>query len=141
MGEHMPKADYPFFFPFRVRYAETDAQGIVFNGNYLTYTDTAIYEYFRSLSFNFVEYVNQTGADFYTVRVEVDYLSPAHFDDEISAYVRTSHIGRSSLEFEVGIYQKDTDVEIVRAKVVWVNVDQKSKKPVQLPEELIQLLS
>ncbi len=59
----MPKADYKFFFPFRVRYAETDAQGIVFNGNYLTYTDTAIYEYFRSLSFNFVEYVNQTGAD------------------------------------------------------------------------------
>jgi acyl-CoA thioester hydrolase len=137
----MPKTDYQFFFPFRVRYAETDAQGIVFNGNYLTYTDTAIYEYFRSLSFDFVEYVNQTGADFYTVRVEVDYLSPAHFDDEIHAYVRTSRIGRSSLEFEVGIYHKDTDVEIVRAKVVWVNVDQKSKKPVKLPEDLIHLLS
>ena len=85
--------------------------------------------------------MNQTGADFYTVRVEVDYISPAHFDDEINAYVRTSRIGRSSLEFEVGIYQKDTDVEIVRAKVVWVNVDQKSKKPVPLPEDLIQLLS
>ncbi len=132
----MPKADYPFFFPFRVRYAETDAQGIVFNGNYFTYIDTAIYEYFRSLSYNYIEHLNKTGEDFHTARVEVDFMAPAHFDEEIEVYVRTSRIGRSSLTLKVRIYQKDNEVELVRAKVVWVNVDQETKKSVPLNEEI-----
>jgi len=35
---------YNFFHPFRVRYSEIDAQGIVFNAHYFTYFDTAITE-------------------------------------------------------------------------------------------------
>lgn len=33
----MAKADYKFFFPFRVLYSEIDAQGIVSKAHYLTY--------------------------------------------------------------------------------------------------------
>jgi acyl-CoA thioester hydrolase len=47
----MAKSDFKFFYPIRVRYAETDLQGIVFNAHYLTYFDTAIYEYLRDLPF------------------------------------------------------------------------------------------
>lgn len=35
------RADFGFFFPIRVRYAEIDGQGVVFNAHYLTYYDTA----------------------------------------------------------------------------------------------------
>jgi len=38
----MDDNQHKFYFQFRVRYAETDAQGIVFNGNYLTYKDTVL---------------------------------------------------------------------------------------------------
>ena len=45
----MKKKDFCFTHTFRVRYAEVDAQGIVFNAHYLTYFDCAITEYYRKL--------------------------------------------------------------------------------------------
>ena len=137
----MPKEDYQFFFPFRVRYGETDAQGIVFNAHYLTYFDTAIYEYFRALPFNFVEHVNQAGGDFHTVHVEVDFLAPARFDDEIETYVKTAKIGRSSLKFEIAIYPKQSDTVLVKGSVVWVHVDQSSHRAIALPNHLIERIN
>ena len=75
----MAKSDYKFFFPFRVRYAETDAQGIVFFVHYLTYFDTAINKYFRDLPYNYIEHVKHTGADFHVVKVGTEELVlPSH---------------------------------------------------------------
>ena len=44
----MPRADFRFSFPKRVRYAECDPQGIVFNSRYLEYLDIGITEYWRA---------------------------------------------------------------------------------------------
>ena len=98
----MAKSDYHFFFPFRIRYAETDAQGIVFYGNYLTFFDTAIYEYFRALMFDFESHVQNTGADFHTVHVSMDFHAPARFDDPIEASVRTREIGQDESDLRCG---------------------------------------
>ncbi len=136
----MAKGDFRFFFPFRVRYAETDAQGIVFNAHYFTYLDTAIYEFFRALPYDFAEHVRRTGADFHTVRVVIEFLRPSYFDDELEVYVRPFRVGRSSLTFEVEVYRKGEDDLLIRAEVVWVNTDQKARKSVPLPEELRQRL-
>ena len=43
------KSDFKFHHDVRVRFGETDAQGIVFNAHYLTYFDVAWTEYFRML--------------------------------------------------------------------------------------------
>lgn len=42
------RSDCVFFCPIRVRYGEVDQQGIVYNGNYVAYTDQAMLEFFRS---------------------------------------------------------------------------------------------
>jgi acyl-CoA thioester hydrolase len=133
----MAKSDYKFFFPFRVRYAETDAQGIVFFAHYLTYFDTAINEYFRNLPYNYIEHVKHTGADFHVVKVGVEFYAPSYFDDEIEVHVRSGRIGRSSLTFFIEIFPKDGETALVKGEVVWVNTDQKSKKSTPLPEELV----
>ena len=134
----MAKSDYPFFFPFRIRYAETDAQGIVFYGNYLTFFDTAIYEYFRALPFDFESHVENTGADFHTVHVSMDFHSPARFDDQIEAGVRIRDIGRTSLTFDVEIFSCETSESLVKGSLVWVNTDQSAHRSVPLPEDLIR---
>lgn len=133
----MAKSEFQFCFPFRIRYGETDAQGIVFNAHYLTFFDTAIYEYFRALPYNFIEHVNRTGQDFHTVKVTVEFLAPARFDDEIEAWVRAGKTGRSSLTFAVEVYRKGQDELLVRGEVVWVNADQNRQKAASLPPELI----
>jgi acyl-CoA thioester hydrolase len=133
----MPKSDYKFFFPIRVRYAETDAQGIVFFAHYLTYFDTAINEYFRALPYNYIVHVKHTGADFHVVKVGVEFYAPSYFDDEIEVHVKAGRIGRSSLTFVVEIFPKGKETALVKGEVVWVNTDQKSKYSTPLPETLI----
>ena len=133
----MAKSDYKFFFPFRVRYSETDAQGIVFYGHYLTYFDTAITEYLRYLRFDYLDHVKRTGTDFHVVKAVIEFFAPSHFDDEIEVHVRTGKIGRSSLTFFMEIFPKNKETPLVRGEVVWVNTDQRAKKPVSLPEELV----
>jgi len=133
----MAKSDYKFFFPFRVRYAETDAQGIVFYAHYLTYFDTAINEYLRNLPFNYVEHVKRTGTDFHVVKAVVEFFAPSHFDDEINVHVRTGKIGRSSLTFLTEIFPKNEETTLAKGEVVWVNTNQKAKKSAPLPEELV----
>ena len=51
----MQRSDFRFFERLRVRWAEIDAQQIVFNGHYLTYFDTAIAGYWRALAMPYAE--------------------------------------------------------------------------------------
>jgi len=49
--EELPREDFAFFYPLRVRWSEVDLQGIVFNPHYLAYADLAISEYMRAVGF------------------------------------------------------------------------------------------
>ena len=136
----MARCDFSFFFPFRVRYSEVDGQMIVFNAHYLTYFDTAITEYFRSLGYDYREQVERTGEDYHTVRTLVEYFAPIHFDVEIEVGVRTARIGRSSLTFAFEIFPKGRDERLATGEVVWVNTDQTTRRPAPVPAELVEKL-
>ena len=136
----MARADFSFFFPLRVRYSEVDGQMIVFNAHYLTYFDTAITEYFRSLGYDYREQVALTGEDYHTVRTVVEYYAPIRFDDEIEVGVRTARIGRTSLTFGLEIYPKGGDARLASGEVVWVNTDQRTHRPAPVPALLTEKL-
>ncbi len=136
----MAKSDYKFSFPFRVRYSEIDAQGVVFNAHYLTYFDTAIAEYFRHLDFDYQGQVKKTGEDFHTVRTVVEYAAPINFDEDIDVHTRIAKIGRTSMTFLLEIHPKDTDDLRATGEVVWVNADQTTHSSTPLPEDLVELI-
>ena len=134
------QTDFPFRFPFRVRYAETDAQKMVFFGNYLTYYDTAISEYFRALGYDYANQVRDTGTDFHVVRACVDYHSPLRYDDEIEVGVRVARLGRASLSFALAIFVAGRDEPASTGEIVWVNADQSTGKSAPAPEALRKLI-
>lgn len=136
----MPRSEFKFSFPFRVRYSEVDGQKIVFNAHYLTYFDTAITEYFRALPYDYMGQVNRIGEDFHTVKTLVVYRKPISFDQEIDVLVRTSRMGRSSLTFDLQIYPKGVDDMLASGEVVWVNTDQTTHRSVPVPAELVERL-
>ena len=76
----MKKEDFCFTHTFRVRYAEVDAQGIVFNAHYLTYFDCAITEYYRKLKYNYASEVIRSNKDFHVIKTIIDYKKPILFD-------------------------------------------------------------
>src|SRR5262245_8085603 len=102
----------------RVRWAETDAQGIVFNGHYLTYFDVAITEYWRAIGLPYPEALAGTGVDLFAVKSTVEYLAPAHYDDMIEIGCRAAHLGRSSILFELAIWRGGE--AITRGEVIYV---------------------
>ena len=136
----MDRAEFRFFHPFRVRYSEIDAQGVVFNAHYLTYFDTAITEYFRGLGVDLMAEAKATGVDFHTVRALVEYKAPIRFDQEIEVGCRAARLGRSSLGFALGIFPRGGDALLASGEVVWVHTDQRTHKPTALDERWREML-
>lgn len=134
------KSDFKFHHNIRVRFADTDLQGIVFNGNYLTYYDVAWTEYFREMGLTYQKML-EIDADTVLARTEIEFKSPARFDEILEVYVRVAKIGNSSLIFYFEIYPEGEDRLVSAASSLYVCIDSKSVKPVRVPEVLRSLIS
>ncbi|SBS77365.1 4-hydroxybenzoyl-CoA thioesterase [uncultured Mycobacterium sp.] len=85
-----------FGMPLRVRYAECDMQGRVFNGHYLTWVDMALNEALREI-FGDYQTLTDAGVDFVVAAAELQFRRPAHFDDDLVVAVGFDPLGRTSL--------------------------------------------
>ena len=128
----MQLSDFRFSHALRVRWAEADLQGIVFNGHYLTYADVGITEYFRAMGQAYDAETGVKGADFFAVRTLLEYQSPARFDDMLDVHVRIARLGNSSMQFLIGIYRDDT--LLVTGEIVYVHADQQTRRPTPIPQ-------
>ncbi|HEU4391579.1 MAG TPA: thioesterase family protein [Blastocatellia bacterium] len=129
------KSDFRFYHSLRVRFGETDLQGIVFNGNYLTYYDVAWTEYFRAIGLEYKDFIS-LGADTVLARTTLEFKSAARFDDILQIHTRVSHIGNTSLTFEFEIYPEGGDRLIGSATSVYVCVDPQTLQPVRVPDSM-----
>jgi acyl-CoA thioester hydrolase len=127
----MQQSDFTFNHPLRVRWAEADLQGIVFNGHYLTYADVGITEYFRAMGQAYSGETGVQGADFFAVRTLLEYRAPARFDDMLTIHVRVARLGNSSMQFTIGIY-RDSEL-LVTGEVTYVHAGA-DRRPSSIPE-------
>jgi acyl-CoA thioester hydrolase len=129
------KTDFRFHHRLRVRFAETDLQGFVFNGNYLTYYDVAWTEYFRAIGLEY-KYMVAMGADTVLARTTLEFKRPARFDEILEIYTRVSKIGRTSLSFEFEIYAEGEDRLGGTASSVYVCIETQTLRPTRVPDEM-----
>jgi len=129
------RSDFRFHHDIRVRFADTDLQRIVFNGNYLTYYDVAWTEYFRELGFTYADLIER-GVDTVLARTTMEFKSPARFDDILEVYTRISSIGNSSLVFDFEIYEKGSDMLVGTASSLYVCVDPTTLGKIRVPDFL-----
>lgn len=134
------KKDFRFHHRIRVRFADTDMQGIVFNGNYLTYYDVAWTEYFREMGMTWKDIID-TGADTVLARTTIEFKSPAHFDEVLEIYARVSSVGNTSMTFDFEIYPEGEDRLVGTSSSLYVCIDPKSMRPVRVPDDLRRRLS
>jgi acyl-CoA thioester hydrolase len=95
-----------FAHPLRVRFAECDPQGVVFNAHYLAYVDLAITELWRA-AFGSYQAMLDRGIDMVVVEAQLRFHTPARFDDELRLEVGVSRVGNTSIS---------TDHRIVRGQ-------------------------
>ena len=127
--------DFTFFHPLRVRWAELDPQGIVFNPNYFMYADLAVTEYMRAVGFVYPAAFEKHGTDTFTVNASANFRAPAGYDDELRIGVRTARIGRTSLRFEIGVFRDEQLLADV--SMTYVNATRDSRTPAPVPQEFI----
>ena len=133
----MDRSSFNFFYTLRVRYAEVDAQGIVFNAHYLTYFDCAITEYYREIKYDYYTEVKKSKKDFHVIKTILNYKKPILFDQKIDIGVRVSKLGNSSLNFDLGIYKNNKKDLLAFGNVIQVYADQIKKCSTPLSKSFI----
>lgn len=129
-------ADFALLHQTRVRWAEVDKQGIVFNGHYLTWFDIAQTEHFRSLGFRYPNGLERHGLDIFAVNANLDYRSPAHFDEVVTLAARIEYLGRSSLRYRIAVFRDAT--LLVEGTITYVIATKEGRVPTPIPDEFVQ---
>ena len=96
----------------RVRYAETDAMGIVHHASYLIWFEVGRSEYFRQIGVSYEE-VEERGHLFPLSEAHARYVAPARYGDEIRIRTRIVQVRSRSLTFAYEIIQQPTGAVLV----------------------------
>jgi acyl-CoA thioester hydrolase len=122
-------ADYPFRHRVRVRFAETDAMGIVHHAAYLPYLEEARVEFLRDVGHPYAT-LRAEGVDIAVLEASVRYLRPVHFDDEVDVHLVLASATRAT--FQIG-YLLCVDDEVCSTAVTVHGCVDTSGRPVRLP--------
>ncbi|ASK88510.1 acyl-CoA thioesterase [Sphingorhabdus sp. SMR4y] len=126
--EKNPREGFRLITPIRVRYAECDLQGIVFNAHYLAFADIGLTEYMRALMDEsgtqpsgemLGGFMQHFGGDNWVRHADVDYRAPARADDLLDIAVRITRFGRTSYSLLVHLLRGDELLNVVKLTYVW----------------------
>lgn len=123
----------------KVRYSDTDAQAIVFNGNYATYFDDALTDLFDALDLGQTA-MQAAGFEVVTASLTIDFRTSARLGDVLETRVRLGRVGTKSLTFEIETRQSGSDELVVEGTVVWVTVDHETFRSIPIPQLLLDRL-
>jgi len=130
----------------RVYYEDTDLGGIVYYANYLKFMERARTEYLRSLGFNQSVLLEQEKRIFVVRSAEIEFVSPARFDDVLSVTAEVQTVRRASLRFsqQCRVIESASGVPgdlLASANVLIACLDAESFKPCSVPEPLKMVLN
>lgn len=123
----------------RVRYAETDAEGVVYYANYLIYMEVARVNYLRALGVD-RELWGEQGLGLVIAEANCRYHAPAHFDEELVIRAWLESAKRSSSVMRYEVVHKDSGRLLAEGHTVQVFVDLKTMKPAPIPAEVLDKL-
>jgi acyl-CoA thioester hydrolase len=121
----------PFVYKLRVRYAECDPQGVLFNANYLAYVDHTITELWRAAYGGYKEMLDR-GVDIVVAEAHLRFLGSARFDDEVTIEATVTNIGTTSVGTSYRFLRADEP--LLEAKLRHVFIDRGTATKTPLPD-------
>lgn len=139
-------ADYPFSHRLRVRFAETDAMGIVHHSRYLPYLEEARVAYLRDLGHPYTEW-RADGLEAAVLECWLQYRQPLRFDDVVTVHATLAAVTRTTFQMAYLLTAAtgellDADPTTpfdVRAVGVTVHGATSDNRPARLPRWLVDL--
>src|SRR6478672_103833 len=122
---------YTFETAVRVRFADTDAQGIAHNASYLVWFEVARVEYLRAFAGGY-QALRDHGIEALTLEAFCRYRVPLRFDDELVVHTRCLGVRGARFLYEYGTVRGDELVADGHAEHACVET--KTLRPTRVPD-------
>jgi acyl-CoA thioester hydrolase len=123
----------------RVRFAETDAQGIVSNVSYMTYLEVARIEFLRAAGISVKDRL-KFGIDFVLVEACIQFKSAAVADDLLTIHVGLKELKDRAFTLDYVITNDgDHDRVVATAHTVTVAINPATMKACMIPDNVREM--
>lgn len=119
------RADYAYALELSTRWRDNDVYGHINNTVYYEYFDTVVN---RWLIENDLLSIGKSETIGLVVETACAYFAPLAFPDPLTAALRVTKIGSSSVRYEIGLFGED-ETAAARGHFVHVYVDEKTRRP------------
>jgi acyl-CoA thioester hydrolase len=128
-----------FRWPVRIYFEDTDAGGVVYYGNYLSYLERARTEWLRHHGFELPVAAGFHSYLFVVRAVDIEYLKPARLNDALEVSVEIADRGRTW----IAVFQRVLRGHelLAKARVRVVCVDTQSIRPARIPQVVLDRLT
>ena len=129
---------YPFTTEVRVRFAETDAQGIAHNSSFVVWFEVARVEYLRRFAGGYQK-LRDLGTEALVLETHVRHHQPAYFDEVLTIRARCVDVRGARFRFEYAIERAGEPV--VDGWTQHACVDARTLRPTRVPDWLRDALT
>jgi acyl-CoA thioester hydrolase len=129
---------FTFSTDVKVRFAETDAQGIAHNSNYFVWFEVARVEYLERHAGGYQK-LRDLGVEAVVLETHVRYLEPARFDERLRVHARCLDVRGARFRYEYAIERDGT--LIADGWTSHATVDARTMRPTRVPSWLQEAIA
>ncbi len=129
---------FPFSTEIKVRFAETDAQGIAHHASFLVWFEVARVEYLERFAGGY-QSIRDRGLEALTTEVHVRYHLAASFDERLTVWARCVDVRGARFRYEYRVTRAD---ELVAdGHSLHATVDRETHRPTRVPDWLVEAVT
>ncbi|MGB7606746.1 MAG: thioesterase family protein [Lutisporaceae bacterium] len=121
----------------RVRYAETDAMGIVYHSNYYVWFEVGRGDFLRRFDMSYKQ-MEEIGIILPVVESHCRYRIPAQYDDLLTIRTQVKELGAVKLSFQYQVIRDLDNTLLAEGETVHAFTD-KTKKPLNMKKKNSEL--
>jgi len=129
---------FPFTTELRVRFSETDAQGVVHNAVYLVWFEIARVEFLERFAGGYPA-LRAQGVEAFVAEANVRYGVPARFDDRLALHARCVDVRGARFRFEY-LIERGRD-RVADGWTAHACVDARTHRPTRVPPDLARAIA
>lgn len=126
-----------FWTEIKVRFSETDAQGVAHHAAYLDWLEIARIDYLARFEGGYPG-LRAQGVDATTLEAYVKYLAPARFDDRLRIGARCGDVRGARFRFDY-VLERDGE-RIAEGWTTHACVNSETLRPTRIPEWLVEAI-
>ena len=130
---------FHFHTEIKVRFAETDAQGVAHNTAYIVWFEVARVDYLAKYAGGY-QAIRDRGIEALVTETHVRYFEPARFDDRVLIHARCSHLKGARFRYEYLIERED-GTPLAEGWTGHAVVEAATFRPVRVPDWFVKAIA